>query len=475
MNPPKISIITPTLNVENIIVQAIESVANQLYQEIEHLIIDGGSDDNTIEIIHDYQKRYRHIRLIQGKDNGIYDAMNKGIDLCEGDWLYFLGADDELYDETVFLELYKLGAFSHNQVFYGNVYIKGDSVWAKDKTIYDGVFDLKKLLEKNISHQAIFYPRHMVKEIGYFNNEYNITADWDFNLRCFAAKDFLYFNKIIANFSGGGKSPLSIMDISSKEFATNIIKYFNLSQDDPNHYKSNSPFYKQLVNYKYILKARLNPFTEEITKGISLFTAIKNREETFEKALKTWVEHDEIDEIIIVDWSSDKSLLPIINKYQNGKILLVRVEKQENWVLSHAFNLAARLTTKNRILKIDADVKILPGFFEKHPLKKEHFFAGNWRMARNENETHLNGNLFVFREDFFRVYGYNEYFKTYGWDDTDLFDRLEAAGFKRNCFDYDTLYHIEHQGRMTYQSPSKKLNNLTDEEWSRINIFINRS
>jgi len=158
------------------------------------------------------------------------------------------------------------------------------------------------------------------------------------------------------------------------------------------------------------LKTQLNPFTEKISKGISLFTAIKNKEDTFEEALKTWVVHKQIDEIIIVDWSSDKSLLPIINKYQNGKILLVRVEKQENWVLSHAYNLAARLTTRDKILKIDADVKVLPGFFEKHILQPGNFFAGNRQEARDENETHLNGNVFLFRGDFFGVNGYNEFF-----------------------------------------------------------------
>lgn len=474
MELPSISIITPTLNAEATVKRAILSVINQQYQEIEHLIIDGYSKDNTISIIQDYQERYGHIILIQEKDAGIYDAMNKGINLCKGDWLYFLGADDELYDENVLSDLHSLGAFSQDRVFFGNVYIKGDTKWAKDKTIYDGPFDLKKLLQKNICQQAIFYPRHIIKDIGYFNEEYEVTADWDYNLRCFAKQVFLYVDKTIAVFASGGKSSQTEADVNFKEFARNIISYFNLDPDDSKYYKPNSHFYNLLSHYKHILKTQLNPFTDNINEGISLFTAVKNRKEIFEEALKTWVKHKQIDEIIIVDWSSDKSLLPIINKYQNGKILLARVEDQEKWVLSHAFNLAARLTTKDKILKIDADVKVLPGFFKKHTLQPGKFFTGSWEKARNENETHLNGNTFLYREDFFRVNGYNEFFKTYGWDDTDLFSRLEAIGLERLCFDFDTLHHIRHKGRMAFQSPSKKLRNLTDEEWSRINIFINR-
>jgi glycosyltransferase involved in cell wall biosynthesis len=474
MELPSISIITPTLNSEATVRRAILSVANQQYQEIEHLIIDGYSKDNTISIIRDYQERYGHIILIQEKDAGIYDAMNKGINLFKGDWLYFLGADDELYDENVLSDLHSLGAFSQDRVFFGNVYIQGDTKWAKDKTIYDGPFDLKKLLQKNICQQAIFYPSHIIKDIGYFNEEYEVTADWDYNLRCFAKQDFLYVDKTIAVFAGGGKSSQTEVDINFKEFVRNIISYFNLDPDDSKYYKPNSPFCNLLSHYKHILKTQLNPFTDNINEGISLFTAVKNRKEIFEDALKTWVKHKQIDEIIIVDWSSDKSLLSIINKYQNGKILLVRVKDQEKWVLSHAFNLAARLTTKDKILKIDADVKILPDFFKKHTLQPGKFLTGNWEKARNENETHLNGNAFLYREDFFRVNGYNEFFKTYGWDDTDFFSRLEAIGLERLCFDFDTLHHIEHKGTKDFKNQSELLKNISNKEWTHLKSLMNK-
>jgi len=218
----------------------------------------------------------------------------------------------------------------------------------------------------------------------------------------------------------------------------------------------------------------INPYRKEINPGISLFTAIKNRTDLLEKALPTWTICNEIDEIIIVDWSSDKSLRRLIRKFQNGKILLVMVTGQGKWILSRAFNLAARFTTGRMILKIDADVMIRPGFFDKHTLKPGLFFSGNWAMGRDDNERHLNGNAFLYRDDFFKVNGYNEYIKSYGWDDDDLFLRLESLGLKRKYFDIGTLKHLEHTGRMKLQDSPDYLKTANDTEKSNLQIILNR-
>jgi len=218
----------------------------------------------------------------------------------------------------------------------------------------------------------------------------------------------------------------------------------------------------------------LNPFLTGITEGISLITAVKNRKESLEEALQTWLTHPEINEIIIVDWDSEQSLSSLVDKYQNGRIILARVVEQPLWILSLAYNLSARLTSRKVILKVDADVKILPGFFKKHILTPGMFYAGNWRTSRDENETHLNGNMFLFRDDFFRVNGYNENIRTYGWDDSDLYERLNKSGLNRLDFDFDTMIHIIHGNRMSNQRSSDYLRNIPDEEWVRQNIFINK-
>lgn len=218
----------------------------------------------------------------------------------------------------------------------------------------------------------------------------------------------------------------------------------------------------------------MNLFGEKITEGISLFTAVKNRSLLFEESLKTWIKFQEIDEIIVVDWDSDESIVPIIRKYQNGKIKLAIVKDQQFWILSQAFNLAARLTSKDKILKIDSDIKLLPGFFEKHILKPNIFYSGNGAKARNENESHINGNAFFYREDFFKVNGYNEFLKNYGWDDTNLYDRLIESGLENMDFDLDTICHIEHENRTKFQVGEKIFDNISNSEWERFNILKNR-
>jgi hypothetical protein len=229
-----------------------------------------------------------------------------------------------------------------------------------------------------------------------------------------------------------------------------------------------------MVNIRRISTNDSQASQEEIKKGISLITAVKNRQESFEEALKTWITHEEIDEIIIVDWGSDLTLLPLVQKYQNGKIILAVVSDQPKWILSFAYNLAARLTSRTKILKIDADVKILPRFFEKHILEPGKFYCGNWRIRRNDNEMHLNGIVYLHREDFFSVNGYNEFIKFYGWDDSDLYQRLAAAGLTRNDFDLDTLYHIPHGNRTIFQDKPDHLSDIPEEERATLATFVNR-
>ena len=218
----------------------------------------------------------------------------------------------------------------------------------------------------------------------------------------------------------------------------------------------------------------IHPARKKRSQGISLITAVKNRSETLSGVIQTWVNKPEISEIIIVDWSSDHSLIPLIEKYQDDRILLAIVPGKPRWVLSEAFNLGARLTTKDKILKMDADVSINPDFFSLHTLKPGIFYSGNWTRGRDENERHLNGIVFLYAKDYFRVNGYNEYIQSYGWEDTDLYQRLEEAGLNRLDLNLETLSHRSHGHRTTFQDQTNFLENISDDERARINILINR-
>lgn len=196
--PEKVSIIIVVYNGAATLSNAIDSVLEQTYQNFELLVVDGGSTDGTIAIL----KKHSHPNFYwkSEPDKGIYDAMNKGIQQANGEWVYFLGCDDSFYDNTILENIFRKELFSGKDFIYGNVW--------KNGTQYDGEFDRNKIIDKNICHQGIFYRRSLHDQIGSYNLNYKLFADWDFNLRCFFnnAIRIQYVDIIIANFAEGGVS-----------------------------------------------------------------------------------------------------------------------------------------------------------------------------------------------------------------------------------------------------------------------------
>ncbi len=219
-NKPKISIITPTLNVQNNIEACILNVATQNYKNIEHLIIDGLSTDKTLEIITKYLKIYPHIKLISEKDKGIYDAMNKGIDISNGEWIYFLGSDDIFIDNKVLEKIFlKTNDYKFFDLLYGNV------VWGDTQKIYDGKFSPLKLIGKNICHQAMFFKKELFRKFGKFDINYKVSSDWVFNMKVFASDDVRkkYINITIAKYAINGASSFHNDDLLIHNLS-NLIK-----------------------------------------------------------------------------------------------------------------------------------------------------------------------------------------------------------------------------------------------------------
>ncbi len=265
---PLFSIVIPTYNSEKTIGHCLESVLSQTYTDYEILIIDGLSIDNTAEIVSLYTGRTKKIKWQSGKDKGTYDAMNKGIQLAKGHWLYFLGSDDTLLNKNTLENISLILKSSVAKVVYGNVLIQGNAVWAPDGSIYDGNFDLAKLMVKNICHQAIFYNSEFIKKNGFvYNIKYNVLSDWDFNLKCWAKTSFLYVEQTIAKFNAGGSSTsVSVKDDFGNEFVENFLKYFKIS---PNNKLTNllpEGKRKQLIKIKRNRKIinRLKNFAKDL-------------------------------------------------------------------------------------------------------------------------------------------------------------------------------------------------------------------
>ncbi len=190
-----VSIITTAYNAKSTIETTISSVLNQTYDAIEYIIIDGKSTDGTIEILQKYSNK---IKFISEDDDGIYDAMNKALNLATGDFIYFLGADDTFYGNHVVENVVK-SITNKDEIYYGDVYML-----ELHKT-YWGKFNRIKLGMGNICHQSIFYPKAVYKNFHY-NLKYKIYADYFYNLSLYNKIKFNYVNIIIANFSVLGAS-----------------------------------------------------------------------------------------------------------------------------------------------------------------------------------------------------------------------------------------------------------------------------
>lgn len=189
-------------NAEKAVEACILSVAGQSYSDKEHLFVDGASTDGTLEIIKRYAEKYPHISFISSEDNGIYDAMNKGLDLAGGAWIYFLGCDDVFYDDSVLEKIFNLYDVGLYDVVYGNV------IWGDTGKIYDGKFSRLKLMEKNLCHQSVFYKSALFVKLGKFNTRYRSWADYLFNIRCFNSDEvrLKFVDIIVAKYGVNGFS-----------------------------------------------------------------------------------------------------------------------------------------------------------------------------------------------------------------------------------------------------------------------------
>lgn len=198
---------TIVFNGEEYIEQTIQSVINQSYDNIEYIIIDGGSTDTTLDIIKKYEEDIDY--WISESDEGIYDAMNKGIVASSGEWLYFLNAGDVLYDDDMLMNFLQLLVQSSKKVIVtGKVDIVDSTYETLGFTHPSASSNVHLLIKQNcIAHQATFINRQVFNEIGFFSLKYKIMGDYDFWIRALKNKiDFYIVDIIVAKFLFGGVS-----------------------------------------------------------------------------------------------------------------------------------------------------------------------------------------------------------------------------------------------------------------------------
>ncbi len=211
----RFSIITPSYNSAKTISDTIDSIINQTHQDIEYLVIDGASKDETVAIVSEYQKKFP-IRLISERDAGIYDAMNKGVKMATGDIVGILNSDDFYYDNSVLQKINDV--FENNpdiDAVYGDlVYVNQDDITKQTRYWKSGEYNEKKINSGWIIPHPTFFVRREVYERSskIFDTSFSLAADYEFILRSLKVKKIKvkYLPEIIVKMRAGGASGSSL-------------------------------------------------------------------------------------------------------------------------------------------------------------------------------------------------------------------------------------------------------------------------
>lgn len=233
MPAPLISIITVCYNAASLICKSLDSAMKQDFQDFELVIVDGGSSDNTLELLQAYSSKIG--ALISEKDKGIYDAMNKGVQLAKGEWIYFLNAGDSFFDKQVLSSLFLNQQLGGKSFLYGKVqtvneptgidYVAGEEVSISD--FYS---------RYPICHQATFSRKSLFTRLGGFDTRYKLAADTEWFARLFSRfpEEALFVNRTIAYYDIQGTTYRKRMQ-GYREYLHFGKRHFPLAVSIKNH------------------------------------------------------------------------------------------------------------------------------------------------------------------------------------------------------------------------------------------------
>lgn len=216
MTKIKISVITVTYNCEDTINSTISSLLVQNYEHFELIIVDGGSSDNTLNLVFEFEDEFRRrnigFKVISERDDGIYDAMNKGSKLASGEWLFFLNSGDLLFGDLVFSSIEH--SLTHNRdIVYGDTLV----VYHESIERMLMPFPLEKITQRMcFIHQSTFIKKELLLA-NPFDIEQSLVGDWKFFLESYLNnKSFHYCPITVSKFALDGVSALNA-DLLSKD------------------------------------------------------------------------------------------------------------------------------------------------------------------------------------------------------------------------------------------------------------------
>jgi glycosyltransferase involved in cell wall biosynthesis len=230
----KISIITINYNNLEGLKKTFESIFTQTFQDFEYIVIDGGSTDGSREYIEKHQ--YKITYWVSEKDNGVYNAMNKGIVKANGEYLNFMNSGDWFYENNTLEKVFN--QINDEDIVYGN------AKFLKTKGIVDfilpSILDFNFFYKDSICHQASYIKKELFLKYGFYDESFKIVSDWKFFSKCICLynvkvkyiNDFLCnydFTGISSNFNNYKTVELERNTVFNKDFKSFINEYHKLS------------------------------------------------------------------------------------------------------------------------------------------------------------------------------------------------------------------------------------------------------
>jgi glycosyltransferase involved in cell wall biosynthesis len=254
----KLSIITVCLNEVNTIEQTLQSVFQQTFKDYEYIVIDGGSEDGTLEILNKHKSKFEI--FLSEKDNGIYSAMNKAIMLSKAEYLYFLNAGDYLNGPKILERIFEYKPTA--ELVYGDVIVQlNENLYFRRVT--PGTIRKTYMAATTIPHQGSFTRKSLFDRIGGYDESYRIAADYDFFLKVFFKYKIVYqyipLPWAVNQFYGTNSK---LINLSIRRSEVDRARKDSLSTAFLNFFKIFSPIYAILIKYPsfiwFIIRSRFS-------------------------------------------------------------------------------------------------------------------------------------------------------------------------------------------------------------------------
>lgn len=205
MKDPLFSIITPTLNSERTIKKTVESVLSQNLEDFEYLIVDGGSSDGTLDYVRELAAFENNLSFISEKDDGIFFAMNKGINLTRGSYIGIINSDDWFTENALHLVKEAIEKNVPDIIHGDMIAVPVDQKYESDRLVRSRENLLN--VRSSVNHPGCFVKRECYIECGLYDTRYKIAADYDFFLRCWKqGVSFHHIEEPLCFFREGGTS-----------------------------------------------------------------------------------------------------------------------------------------------------------------------------------------------------------------------------------------------------------------------------